>query len=71
LPLNIYGGVAFLTPAPDGDDGQLHTPAALPLGENDLGTHLTGGWVNSKAGLNTLEKRKILVPAMNQTQIPQ
>jgi hypothetical protein len=35
------------------------------------GTHRTGGRVGHRAGLNALEKRKFLVPAENQTTIPQ
>jgi len=37
---------------------QLHDPAALPPGRN-LGTHWVGVCVNSKAGLDFLEKIKI------------
>jgi hypothetical protein len=40
--------------------GQLHTPAALPSGERTPGTYWIGGWVNPRAGLDTVEKRKIL-----------
>jgi len=35
------------------------------------GTHRTGGSVGHRAGLDTLEKRKSLVPPENQTTIPQ
>jgi len=35
------------------------------------GTHRTGGSVGHRAGLDALEKRKFLVPADNQTTIPQ
>jgi hypothetical protein len=59
LAMNTYEGVTCLTSAPDKTSGWLHAPVAL---------HLTGGWVNSKAGLNTVEKRKILVPAMIYTE---
>jgi hypothetical protein len=39
--------------------GQLHTPAALPPRERDTGTHWIGSWVNPRAGLDAVVKRKI------------
>jgi hypothetical protein len=38
--------------------GQLHVMAALPPVKN-LSTHLVGGWVGPRAGLDALEKRNI------------
>jgi hypothetical protein len=38
--------------------GQLHAPAALPPGERARGTHWIGGWVDLRAGLDDLEKKK-------------
>jgi hypothetical protein len=40
--------------------GQLHAMAALPPGERAPGTHWIGGWVDSSAGLDDMEKRKFL-----------
>jgi len=40
---------------------KLHAPAAILPGKN-TGTQSTGDWVVPKAGLNVLEKRKILCP---------
>jgi hypothetical protein len=40
--------------------GQLHASAALPPGERTPGTHWIGGWVDLRAGLEDLEKRKFL-----------
>jgi hypothetical protein len=37
--------------------GQLHAPAALPPGKSS-GTHFIGGWVDPRASLEDLEKRK-------------
>jgi len=37
--------------------GQLHVPAALPLGEIP-GYHWIGGWVGLRAGLDVVDKRK-------------
>jgi hypothetical protein len=39
--------------------------------KEDPGTHRTGGRVGYRDGLDALEKRKFLVPAENQTTIPQ
>jgi hypothetical protein len=39
--------------------GQLHAPAALPR-KRAPGAHWIGGWVDSRAGLEYLEKRKFL-----------
>jgi hypothetical protein len=41
-------------------NGQLYTPAALPLGKEPAGIHWIGGWVGPTAGLDTVEKREIL-----------
>jgi hypothetical protein len=38
---------------------QLRAPAALPPGKKARGTHWIGGWVGSRAVLNTVVKRKI------------
>jgi hypothetical protein len=38
--------------------GQLHAPAALPLGEIAPGTHWIGGWVGPRIGQDAVEKRK-------------
>jgi hypothetical protein len=40
-------------------NGQLHATAALPPRKSP-GTHWIGGWVSPRAGLDTVEKRKIL-----------
>jgi hypothetical protein len=40
--------------------GQLHAPAALSRGERAPGTHWIGGWVDLRAGLDDLEKKKFL-----------
>jgi hypothetical protein len=39
---------------------RLQTPAALPPGKKATGTHWVGGWVDPRAGLDDVEKRKIL-----------
>jgi hypothetical protein len=43
--------------------GQLHAPAALPLGEKAPGTQWIEGWVGPKACLEAVAKRKISAPA--------
>jgi hypothetical protein len=40
--------------------GQLHAPAALPPGEGAPGTHWMGIWVDRRAGLDDMERRKFL-----------
>jgi hypothetical protein len=40
--------------------GQRHAPIALPPGERAPGTHWVGGWVGPRAGLDNVEKRKLL-----------
>jgi hypothetical protein len=40
--------------------GQFHTQAALPSRERSPGTHWIGGWVDSRAGLDDMEKWKFL-----------
>jgi hypothetical protein len=47
--MKAYGGVS----------GQFHAPAALPLGK-EPGTHWIRGWVDPRAGLDDVEKRKFL-----------
>jgi hypothetical protein len=38
---------------------QIHAPAAYPQCKNP-GTHWIGGWVDPRAGLDDVEKRKFL-----------
>lgn len=38
--------------------GQLHDLAALPPGNKAPNAHRTGGYVDPKAGMDALEKRK-------------
>jgi hypothetical protein len=42
--------------------GQPHAPAALSPGERTPGTHWIGRWVGPRAGLDTRDYRKILLP---------
>jgi hypothetical protein len=42
--------------------GQLHALAALPLRERAPGTHWIGGWVDPRAVLDAVVKRKIPNP---------
>jgi hypothetical protein len=45
--------------------GQIHAPAGLFLGKSPPppGIHLIGGWVNPRAALDSVAKRKILCPS--------
>jgi hypothetical protein len=40
--------------------GQLHTSAALPLGETASSAHWFEGRASPRAGLDAVEKRKVL-----------
>jgi hypothetical protein len=42
--------------------GQLHAPAFLPPGKEPHGTHWIGNWVNPRAVLDAVVKRKIPSP---------
>jgi hypothetical protein len=58
--MKVYGGVdlcihIFLTSAPAGGECW-----ASRSGRFTLGTHWIGGWVNPRAGLDDVEKRKFL-----------
>jgi hypothetical protein len=50
--------------------GQLHSLAAL-LPEKEPGTHMLGGWVGPRAGLDVVGKRKSLACAGNRTPVVQ
>jgi hypothetical protein len=43
--------------------GQLHAPAALAPGKSPV-THFIGGWVDPRAGLDDMEKRKLELPPL-------
>jgi hypothetical protein len=65
------GGVALLILWPRhhmGMNDQLHAPAALPLRERDPGTNWVGGWVDPKAVLDAVVKRKI--PSLRRESSP-
>jgi hypothetical protein len=42
--------------------GQLHAPAALPLGKEPLVPIWIGGWTGTRAALDSVVKRKIPSP---------
>jgi hypothetical protein len=61
--MKAYGGVEveihiFLTSALAGGDWSALRPGRFIPGDTDPGTHWIGGWVNPRAGLDDLEKRK-------------
>jgi hypothetical protein len=47
-----------------GVGGQRHAPAALSLGERP-GTHVTGGWVGPRAGLDGNGKSRPPLPGLD------
>jgi hypothetical protein len=57
-----------LTLAVDGGESSASCPSCLTPRERDLNTHLTGGWVNPRAGVDAVARRKnpfLVVPAKN------
>jgi hypothetical protein len=42
--------------------GQLHVPAAIPLGEKSHDGCRTGGWLGPETNLNTSEKERTVTP---------
>jgi hypothetical protein len=55
------GGIAlpFFTLALDGGEWSPSLPSRFTLGERSPGTHWMGGWLDPRAGLDAMEKRKI------------
>jgi hypothetical protein len=63
--MKSYGGVdvyihVFLTSALVGGEWSASHPGHFIPGERAPGTHWKGGWVDSRAGLDDVEKRKFL-----------
>jgi hypothetical protein len=63
--MKAYGGVdvlidIFLTFALAGGEWAASRPSCFTPGERAPGTHWIGGWVDPRAGVGDLEKRKFL-----------
>jgi hypothetical protein len=63
--MKVYGGVdvsihIFLTSALAGGEWSASRPCCFTPGERAFGTHWVGGWVDPRAGLGNMEKRKFL-----------
>jgi hypothetical protein len=63
--MKAYGGVdvythVFLTSALAGGEWSISRPCRFIPGESAPGTHWIGCWVDPRAGLDDLEKRKFL-----------
>jgi hypothetical protein len=63
--MKAYGGVdvwthVFLTSALVGGEWSASRPGRFTLGERAPDTHWIGGWVDPRAGLDNVEKRKYL-----------
>jgi hypothetical protein len=58
---------AFLTSALKGDEWSASRPGRLTTGVRAPGNHWTGGWVDTRASLDAVAKRKnpIIAPAGN------
>jgi hypothetical protein len=64
--MKTYGGVdveihIFLTSALAGGEWSASRPGRFTPGERDPGTYGIGGWVDHRAGLDDVEKRKFLI----------
>jgi hypothetical protein len=68
--MKAYGKVdalihILLTSAPVAGKRSASRPGRISLGETALSTHSIGGWVDLRAGLDNVEKRKFLtVPGL-------
>jgi len=54
---------AFLTSALEGFEWSVSRSDRFTCGEGVPGTHWTGGWVGTSAGLGAVEKREIPSPS--------
>jgi hypothetical protein len=66
--MRTYGGVdaqihVFLTSALVRGEWPASRPGRFTPGERVPGTHGIGGWVDPRAGMNDVERRKILPPS--------
>jgi hypothetical protein len=64
--MKAYGGVAvqihiFLISALAGGEWSASRPGHCTPGERVSGTHWIGGWVDPRASLDDVEKRKFLI----------
>jgi hypothetical protein len=57
-----YSSTHFLTSALDGDEWLASRPGRFTPGERAPGTHWIGGWVDPRAVLDAVVKRKIPSP---------
>jgi hypothetical protein len=56
----MYRSTFFFTSALVGGEWSTSRPGRFTPGERAAGTHWIGGWVDLRAGLDDLEKRKFL-----------
>jgi hypothetical protein len=56
----MYRSTSALTSALVGGEWSASCPCRFTPGEKSHGTHLIGGWVGPRAGLDDVEKRKFL-----------
>jgi hypothetical protein len=71
--MKVYGWVdvqihIFLTLALAEGEWSASRPGRFALGETAPSTHWIGGWVDPRAGLDNLEKRKFLTPPVPELQ---
>jgi hypothetical protein len=56
----MYRSTFFLTSALAGGEWSASRPVRFTPGERAPGTHWIGGWLDPRAGLDDMEKRKFL-----------
>jgi acyl dehydratase len=74
--MKAYGGMdvknhIFLTLALAAGEWSVSFTAPFTPGERAPGTHWIGGWVDLRAGLDNMEKRKFLTLPGLELQLPQ
>jgi hypothetical protein len=65
VPLNIWSGVVapvLLALVLDGGEWSVAPFGCFIAGETAPGTHFIGGWVGPRAGMDSMEKRRIFYP---------
>jgi hypothetical protein len=63
VPHNIWSGVVapvFLALVLDGGECSASRPSCYIAGETAPGTHFIEGWVGPRAGMDCMEKRRVL-----------
>jgi hypothetical protein len=66
----VSGSVCIHRSALDGGEWSASRPSRFTPGDKASGTHSIGGWVDTRTGLDDVEKRKNLAPTRTRTSTP-